>query len=161
MTHALLPGVKTMLKAIRGMTVALALLAASGNAQAAHAAGGPSIPGMERTMARAALTFSSTKSYDTEQPESATGGAGSISFQGSIQTANPCYDVTAAQRQRGSRIVVTVTAAPADGICTQVITYNNYTGQVSGLAPGTYDFQLVEVAGGRSTTVLTRQVTVS
>lgn len=151
-----------MLRTIRGMTVALALLAAAGSAQAAvPAAGGSGGPGVERAIDRASLTFSSTKSYDTEQAESATGGAGSISFQGSIQTGTPCYNVTGSQRQRGNRIVVTVTAAPADGICSQVITYHNYNGQVSGLAPGTYDFQLVEVAGGRSTTVLTQQVTVS
>lgn len=54
-----------------------------------------------------------------------------------------------------------MTAAPTDGICAQVITYHNYTGAVSGLAPGTYDFQIVEAVGGRSTTVLTQQVTVS
>lgn len=151
-----------MLRTIRGMAAAVALLAAAGSAQAAVPAwegtGGAAV---ERAVDWGTLTFSSTASSESGQAESATGGTGSISFQGSIQTGTPCFNVTGSHRERGSRIVVTVTAAPADGICAQVITYHNYSGQVSGLAPGTYDFQLVEVAGGRSNTVLTQQVTVS
>lgn len=151
-----------MLKTIRGMAAAVALLAAAGSAQAAvPASGGTDGVAVERAVDWGTLTFSSTRSNESGQAESATGGTGSISFQGSIQTGTPCYDVTASHRERGSRIVVTVNAAPSDGICSQVITYHNYTGQVSGLAPGTYDFQIVEVVGGRSATVLTQQVTVS
>jgi hypothetical protein len=152
-----------MLKTIRGMAAVVALLAAAaGSAQAAvPASGGAGGSAVERTVDWGTLTFSSTKSNESGQAESATGGTGSISFQGSIQTSTPCFDVTGSHRERGSRIVVTVTAAPSDGICSQVITYHNYTGQVSGLAPGSYDFQLVEVVGGRSTTVLTQQVAVS
>lgn len=151
-----------MLKTIRAAGLAVAVLAAAGSAQAAvPAPGGTDGPGVERAAYRATLTFSSTASSESGQAESATGGTGSISFQGSVQTSTPCFNVTGSQRQRGSRIVLTVTAAPTDGICAQVITYHNYSGAISGLAPGTYDFQIVEAVGGRSTTVLTQQVTVS
>lgn len=148
-----------MLKTIRGLVLAVGMLAAAGGTRAAA-----HVPGVEvGTWARdqGTLSFTNTQSNEAAQEASAGGGAGTIRFQGSVQTPNPCYDVTASQRQRGKRIIVTVTAAPTDGFCTQVITYNNYSGQLSGVAPGTYDFQLVQVVGGRSTTVLTREVTVS
>ncbi|MEW5928492.1 MAG: hypothetical protein AB1941_13570 [Gemmatimonadota bacterium] len=152
-----------MLKTIRAMGMAVALLAAAGSAQAAAVpvTDGTDGVAVERPADRGTLTFSSTASSEGGQAESATGGTGSISFQGSIQTSTPCFNVTGSHRERGSRIVVTVTAAPTDGICAQVITYHNYSGAVSGLAAGTYDFQIVEAVGGRSTTVLSQQVTVS
>ncbi|HEU0014722.1 MAG TPA: hypothetical protein VFQ45_13635 [Longimicrobium sp.] len=114
-------------------------------------------------MARQAgtLTFSSTQSYDTQTPQTASGGTGAIGFTGSLQTSTPCYDVTAAVRTRGSTVTVTVTAASSGSICTQVITNNNYTGSVSGAAPGTYTFQVVHVTGGSRTTAFSGQVTVS
>ena len=150
-----------MLKTIRAMAVAAAVLAA-GSAQAAvPVTGGAGGMAVEQPAYWGTLAFSSTASSESGQAESATGGTGTISFQGSIQTSTPCFNVTGSHRERGSRIVVTVTAAPTDGICAQVITYHNYSGAVSGLAPGTYDFQIVEAVGGRSTTVLTQQVTVS
>ncbi len=147
-----------MLKTIRGLVLAVGMLAAGVTLAAAHA---PEVEAVAWAWDQGTLSFTNTQSSEAAQETSASGAAGAIRFQGSLQTPNPCYDVTAAQRQRGKRVIVTVTATPTDGFCTQVITYNNYSGQVSGLAAGTYDFQLVQVVGGRSTTVLTQQVTVS
>jgi hypothetical protein len=105
----------------------------------------------------AQLTFSSTQSYSDETPFSATGGAGTISFTGSLMTGTPCYTVSGGLRQSGKRITVTVTAQSTGGICTQVITHNNYQGQVTGLAAGTYDFRIVQ----GSSTAYTQSVTVT
>ncbi|HEX7242239.1 MAG TPA: hypothetical protein VF263_18275 [Longimicrobiaceae bacterium] len=107
------------------------------------------------------LTFSTTQSYSDATPFSATGGAGTISFAGSLQTGTPCVTVSGGLGQRGQRVTVTVTAAPTGGFCTQVITNNNYQGQVTGLAAGTYDFRIVHATGGGSSTVYTQSVTVS
>ncbi len=109
----------------------------------------------------ATLTFASTQSYDTQTPQTATGGTGTIDFTGSLTTGTPCYDVTASLNQRSGTITVTVTATSSGGICAQVITHNNYTGQVSGLAPGTYDFRVVHEVGRSRTTAFSGQVTVS
>jgi hypothetical protein len=109
----------------------------------------------------ATLTFASTQSYDTQTPQTATGGTGGIDFTGSLTTGTPCYDVSASLNQRSGTITVTVTATSSGGACIQVITHNNYTGQVSGLAPGTYDFRVVHEAGHSRTTAFSGQVTVN
>ncbi len=70
----------------------------------------------------ATLTFSSTQSYDTQTPQTATGGTGGIDFTGSLTTGTPCYDVSASLNQRSSTITVTVRAAPFGDFCAQVIT---------------------------------------
>lgn len=106
------------------------------------------------------LSFSSTQSYSESTPQSATGGVGGIDFTGSLTTGTPCVDVTASHSARRNDVTVTVTAASTGGICTQVITYNNYTGRVSGLAAGTYDFTVVHNVGGPSQTAYTSTVTV-
>ncbi|MBW3572740.1 MAG: hypothetical protein KY467_16720 [Gemmatimonadetes bacterium] len=106
------------------------------------------------------LTFSSTQSYDTQTPQTASGTAGAIDFTGSLTTGTPCYDVKASHRTQSNAVTVTVTASSTGGFCTQVITYNNYTGQVSGLSAGTYDFTVVHDVGGSSTTAYTGTVTV-
>jgi uncharacterized protein (DUF2141 family) len=58
--------------------------------------------------------------------------------------------VSASQANRKGVITLTVTAASTGGICTQVITNNNYTGSISGLAPGSYTFNVVHSTGGGS-----------
>ena len=106
------------------------------------------------------LTFSSTQSQTTATPQSSSGGAGSISFTGSLTTSTPCYDVSASHSDRNNSVTVTVTAADAGGICTQVITNNNYQGSVNGLAAGTYTFSVVHNNGGSRTTAHTSTVVV-
>lgn len=106
------------------------------------------------------LTFASTQSYSEQTPQTASGGAGSISFTGSLTTSTPCYDVSAAHAARRSTITLTVTATSTGGICTQVITNNNYTGSISGLAAGTYTFNVVHANGGSSETAYSSTVTV-
>jgi hypothetical protein len=106
------------------------------------------------------LTFSSTQSQTTATPQSSSGGAGSISFTGSLTTSTPCYDVSASHSDRTNSVTVTVTAADAGGICTQVITNNNYQGSVNGLAAGTYTFSVVHNNGGSRTTAHTSTVVV-
>lgn len=112
------------------------------------------------SLALGTLTFSSTQSYTTATPQSATGGTGTISFAGSLQTGNPCYVVTGAHTERRNNITVTVTATSSGGICSEVITYNNYTGTISGLSAGTYNFTVVHRIGSSSTTAYTSTVVV-
>jgi hypothetical protein len=106
------------------------------------------------------LTFSSSQSYDTQSPQTASGGVGSIDFTGSLTTSTPCHTVTASHTDRRGNITVTVSAASTGGICTQVITNNNYTGRVSGLAAGTYNFTVVHQGGLESGTAYSSTVTV-
>lgn len=151
-----------MTRTIRAMAVAVGLAAAAGYADVAGAA-----PAWaeERVAAPAAsqgsLTFSSTQSTESGQPLAATGGTGSIGFQGHVQTGTPCYDVSGSHRVRGNRVVLTVTLRSTGGFCTQVITYHDYVGQVTGLSAGTYDVQIVHVVDGRSATAYSGRVTVS
>jgi hypothetical protein len=107
------------------------------------------------------LTFSYTQSQSSETPQSATGGAGTIDFTGSLTTGTPCYELSASHAVRGSRVILTVTATETGGFCTQVITHNNYQGQVSGLSAGDYTFEVVHrTGGGKGETVYTTEVTV-
>jgi hypothetical protein len=107
------------------------------------------------------LTFSSTQSYSEQTAQTASGGTGAINFTGSLTTGTPCVNVTAKHGQRRSTITVTVTAANNGNICTQVITNNNYTGSVSGLAAGTYTLNVVHQGGfGGTQTVFSGSVTV-
>jgi hypothetical protein len=118
-------------------------------------AGAP-VPSLDST-----LTFDYTQSQSTESSQTASGGSGTIGFTGSLTTATPCYQLTAAHRQGGNRVTLTVTATQQGDICTQVITYNNYEGQVSGLAAGTYRFVVIHQMGNDRQTVYDEQVTVS
>ena len=93
------------------------------------------------------LTFSSTQSYSEQTPQTASGGTGAINFTGSLTTGTPCVNVSATHSVRTNVVTVTVTAADNGNICTQVITNNNYTGSVSGLAAGTYTFNVVHQGG--------------
>jgi hypothetical protein len=106
------------------------------------------------------LTFSSTQSYETAQPQSASGSVGGIDFAGSVTTGTPCVNVTATHSGRTGSVTVTVNAAPSGGGCIQVITNNNYTGRVSGLAPGSYTFTVIHSVGGSSSTAYSGSVTV-
>lgn len=56
---------------------------------------------------------------------------------------------------------MTITAMDNGNVCTQVITWHSYTGQLTGVAPGSYDFRVNHVTGGgRSATAWTGMVTV-
>lgn len=107
------------------------------------------------------LTFTSTQSQTEQSPQTASGGLAGIDFTGSLTTGTPCYTVTAAHTDRRNSIRVTVAAASTGGICAQVITHNNYTGRVSGLAAGTYEFTVVHQGGfGGTQTAFSGTVTV-
>lgn len=106
------------------------------------------------------LTFSSTQSNSSETPQTASGAAGAIDFTGSLTTGTPCYDVTASHSTQSNTVTVTVTASSTGGFCSQVITYNNYTGRVSGLAAGTYTFTVIHNTEGSASTAYTGTVTV-
>lgn len=138
----------------------LAAAACDGAPTASNAFVSPGDTGPSFAEASSTLTFSSTESQTSATPQSASGGAGSISFAGSVTTPTPCFDVTATHTQRRSDITVTVSAADAGGICTQVITHNNYQGAVSGLAAGTYNLTVVHNVGGSRSTAYSGAVTV-
>lgn len=106
------------------------------------------------------LTFTSTQSQSEQTPQTASGSLAAIDFTGSLTTGTPCYTVTAEHTTRNNRVTVTVTATPTGGICAQVITYNNYTGRISALLPGTYTFTVIHRIGNNSTTAFSDTVTV-
>lgn len=106
------------------------------------------------------LTFNSTQSNTTQTAQTASGGSGAIDFTGSVTTGDPCYDVSATHQAGTTEVTVTVTASSTGDICSQVITYNNYSGRVSGLAAGVYTFTVVHDVNGSSSTAFTGLVTV-
>jgi hypothetical protein len=89
------------------------------------------------------LTFSYTQSQSDEQAQSALGGLGRINFTGSLFSGTPCVNVTATHTAGSGVVTLNVTSASNGQSCIQVITYNNYQGNVSGLAAGTYTFNAV------------------
>lgn len=106
------------------------------------------------------LTFSYEQSQSMSQPQMAQGAVGGIQFSGTLTTGTPCVTVTAAQVTRRNTVTVTVKAAPEDGICIQVVTFNNYQGMVSGMAPGSYDFTVMHEVGRTRSVAYNGQVTV-
>ncbi|HEY0016029.1 MAG TPA: hypothetical protein VGC13_06905 [Longimicrobium sp.] len=141
----------------------IALVAATAACDGSPTAGSALVAGEGIAAAKApsgTLTFASTQSSSEQTPQTATGGTGTISFTGSVTTPTPCFDVSATQSGRRDTITLTVTASPNGGFCAQVITNNNYTGSISGLAPGTYTFNVVHVVNGTSETAYTSTVTV-
>lgn len=149
---------------IKGLVaiVALAGAAACSDAMPTESsfAEAPGAAALART--NSTLTFSSTQSYESETPQTATGGVGGIDFTGNLWTGNPCVTVTASHSERTGSVTVTVTAAPnGSGGCIQVITNNNYTGRVSGLAPGAYTFTVVHDRAGTRETAFAGTVVVS
>ena len=106
------------------------------------------------------LTFSSTQSYEAQADQTASGAVGAINFTGSLTTGTPCYNVSATHQSGSTSVTVTVTASSSGGFCSQVITYNNYTGSVSNLAAGTYNFTVIHEVGGSRTTAFSGPVTV-
>jgi hypothetical protein len=152
------------MKAVTRGLMTIALLAATAACDGSPTASSAFISGDQGISAAQApqgvLTFTSTQSYSEETPQTASGGVGGIDFTGSLTTGTPCVTVTASHGVRRNDVTVTVTAASTGGICTQVITYNNYTGRVSGLAAGTYNFTVIHQNGGTSTTAFSGPVTV-
>ena len=152
------------MKAMTKGLLTIALLAATTACDSAPTAssalvsepGGPSFAAAEQ----GTLTFSASGSQTTSNPQTASGGAGSINFTGSVTTGTPCYNVTASHTGRRNTITVTVTATDNGNICTQVVTNQNYQGAVSGLAAGNYTFNVVHVVDGRSETAYTGSVAV-
>lgn len=139
------------MKALTKGLMTIALLAATAACDGSPTAGSALVAGNDAFSAAKApsgtLTFSSTQSYSEQTPQTASGGTGAINFTGSLTTGTPCVNVSATHGVRNNVVTVTVTAANSGGICTQVITNNNYTGSVSGLPAGTYTFNVVHQGG--------------
>jgi hypothetical protein len=153
---------KALTKGLMTIALLVATTACDGSPTGASAfvAGDEGISAAQAPAPSGTLTFSSTQSYETQTPQTASGGTGAINFTGSLTTSTPCVDVSATHSTRRSTITLTVTAASNGGFCSQVITYNNYTGSISGLAAGTYTFNVVHSAGGGSETAYSSTVTV-
>lgn len=145
-----------MHKTIKGLAVIAALATATACSDGAGSPTGSSLLSApeQASLARdgSQLTFSSTRSNSIVQDQTSSGGAGSIAFTGSVTTGNPCYDVTATHSNRNGVVTLTVDVTSNGNICMQVMTYHNYQGQVSGLAPGTYTFTVVHDVDGTRTT---------
>lgn len=151
------------MKALVKGLMTVALLAATTACDGSPTAGSAFVAesdGISMAKSQSSLTFSSTQSFESESPQTASGSVGGIDFTGSLTTGTPCYDVSASHRAQSNTVTVTVTAAGTGGFCSQVITYNNYTGRVSGLAAGTYTFNVVHQSGGGSATAYSSTVTV-
>jgi hypothetical protein len=154
------------MKALTSGLMTIALLAAtaacdgSPTEASAFTAGDAGIAAAQAPAPSGTLTFSSTQSYSEATPQTASGGTGTINFTGSVTTSTPCYDVSASHVNRRGTITLTVSAAGTGGICTQVITNNNYTGSISGLPAGTYTFNVVHAVNNSSQTVYSSTVTV-
>jgi hypothetical protein len=154
------------MKALTSGLMTLALLAATaacdGSPTTASAFVSESDGASMAGQSTSSLSFSSSQTYDfaSRTEQSATAGVGGIDFAGSLTSSTPCVDVTASHDTRRNDVTVTVTAADNGNICQQVITHNNYTGRVSGLAAGTYNFTVVHNTGGPGETAYTSTVTV-
>jgi hypothetical protein len=153
-----------MTRSLKGMMTAAALFAVA----ACSDAGTPVEPASSfapvapvAAKSNTQLTFSNTTSTTSAQPESATGGAGRIDFTGSLQTPTPCYNVTATHSASEATVTVTVSASPNGQACIQVIAQQNYTGAVTGLAPGIYTFTLVHKTPDGSAPAYTAPVIVT
>ena len=141
------------------MVLALAAAAACDGAPTAGSALAARSDG-QRAQSPGVLTFASTPSQTEQRPQTASGGLAAIDFAGSLATGTPCHTVSAAHSTQGSDVTVTVTGTSTGGICAQVVTYHNYTGRVSALLPGTYNFTVVHRVGTRVTTAFSGTVTV-
>jgi hypothetical protein len=152
------------MKALTRGLMTIALLAATAACDGSPTAGSAFVAENDAFAAAQApsstLTFSSTQSYSEQTPQTATGGTGAIDFTGSLTTGTPCVNVSATHSQRRNAVTVTVSAADNGNICTQVITNNNYTGRVSGLAAGTYTFTVQHQGGFNDGTAFSGTLTV-
>jgi hypothetical protein len=152
------------MKALTSGLMTIALLAATAACDGSPTTASAFAPERDGASMAAAsnFTFNNTPSYDyaTRTPQSASGVAGGIDFAGSLTTPNPCYDVSATRGVRQTDVTVTVKADYNGNTCMQVMTHQNYTGRVAGLAPGTYNFTVLHVLNGSSQTAWTGPVTV-
>ena len=139
------------------LTVAVLALAAACSDTAAITA--PDQPLLAKQTVTYPMTFNVVQDFSTAQPQSAVGGAGVIDFTGTVQTPTPCYDVTAVNSMARATVTLTMKAVDNGNICTQVITWNNYSGQIT-LPAGAYTVKMVQVMNGRSTTMWSGPVTV-
>lgn len=142
------------------MKTMLSILAAAALSLAACGDSPTAVAGPAMAQNTGSLTFSYEQSQSMSQPQTAQGAVGGIQFSGTLTTGTPCVTVTAAQVTRRNTVTVTVTAAQDDGICMQVVTFNNYQGMVSGLAPGSYDFTVMHEVGRTRSVAYDGQVTV-
>jgi hypothetical protein len=151
---------KTLTRSLAAVVLAAAAAACDGS----PTAGSPFVSGNDGNGAAQSpgvLTFTSTQSFAQPTPQTASGGVAGIDFAGSLTTGTPCNTVTATHGTSGNDVTVTVTATSTNvGACAQVVTHNNYTGRVSALLPGTYDFTVLHVNRGTTTTAFTGTVTV-
>jgi len=152
-----------MKRIARGMIAAAVVAAAAcsgaptGSSLLVRRGGGDGGP---NTQPSSTLAFGNTQSSSEQTPQSASGGAGSIAFTGTISTATPCWGVSASHAESTDAITVTVTANPSIRACSQVITYNNYQGTITGVEAGTYRMIVIHNLGGTATTAFNGTVVV-
>ena len=138
-----------MYRTIKSLAAAatIALAAACGDAgsptESAYVAPESPLAAKPPTGTTGQLTFSYTQSQSDEQAQSALGGLGRINFTGSLFSGTPCVNVTATHSVASNVVTLNVTSASNGQACIQVVTYNNYQGNISGLAAGTYTFNVV------------------
>lgn len=151
------------MKAVTRGLMTLALVAATAACDSSPTTASALVAGDEgisTARSESTLTFSSTQNYETQTPQTASGSVGGIDFSGSLTSGTPCVEVAATHRAGRSDVTVTVSATGTGGFCSQVITHNNYTGRVSGLAAGTYTFTVVHNTGGANSTAYSSTVAV-
>ena len=117
-------------------------------------------PALAQSAGAGQLTFSSTRSYTDQTPQTATGGTASIGFTGSLTTGQPCYTIAGSHAVRNGEVTLTVEATRTADICTYQITRHNYQGSVAGLAPGTYTFTVIHIADNSRSTAFEGTVVV-
>lgn len=132
---------------LKGLAAMVLLLSAAGCGDLRSDPLLPPVDGAVAAKAGGTLTFSSTADYSMQSEQTAMGTAGAIQFTGSITTPTPCYELVATQRTGASGVTLTVTARRTADMCMQVITFHNYTGAMSGLAPGPYAVQVMHEVG--------------
>lgn len=138
---------------------AIALVAACGDAasptESSFVAPEAPLAAKPPTGTTGTLTFSYTQSQSDEQAQSALGGLGRIDFTGSLFSGTPCVNVTASHTAGGGVVTLNVASASNGSACIQVVTYNNYQGNISGLPAGTYTFNAVHNGTVAYTTTVT------
>lgn len=150
------------MKAVSRGLMVVALAAAAAACDGSPTAGSALVAANDGGAAQSpgVLTFASRPSQTEQSPQTASGGLAGIDFTGSLVTGTPCYTVSATHATEGSDVTVTVTGTRTGDICAQVVTYHNYTGRVSALLPGTYNFTVIHRVGANTTTAFSGTVTV-
>jgi len=95
--------------------------------------------------------------------DGATGGTGTVTVRGTIDTPNPCYALSGTAAREGSTLTLTVTARSNAEVCIQSIGTLGFDATLRGVPPGSYTLRVVHSYGGtgwETKTAMTQQVQV-